>query len=909
MISRTQPRFPGKNMLAIPLRLHPAARPLPVCAGWLPVADPLAWLVEARRIAAVSAHAVVKFYPLATSAQDQTASGVVITVDGEVPSLDAVFGPQVQRLGEALPGVLVPIHARVEPTLTDAGRQRLFPWAVHFIHPVLGLTGFGEGDAVLPWQLLAAPRQEQAGWFAAVPGPPAPPPLRQLALVQESSFGELLAGDGDDIGSQRPDKDGAPSGSSLLEKAGGMAAGMFGALGSSLLGALGSSKAAAGLDTWSRRQKEDLQDRRQKELNKLLDRFDKDTLDALRHAIPLTGAGARRGSAATPGWKLGMRNPELTASSQGGGVVDVWEIASGTRLKLEQRYREAAAREAAAGQWGRAAYIYGELLGDWNKAAAMLENGGRPREAARIYAGRLRSGLRAAQCLEKAGLLAEAAALFHEAGHPEKAGDLMAALRQPEAARGLWESALAGLTNPLEQARLLETKLRDPGRALTALRTGWPASGQALPCFEGWFALLGRLGRHQTAAACLGRLEQDPAARLQPASAMAAGLQTLFSQYPDSALRDHAATLAPHLIGEALATGPSRAESGRLLALLPRFSPGDRLLARDAERFSLTKHRPAVPLLVQTQVTVLRADHVIPLDPEVRWESIADSPQGPHVVGWRQERDGETGHLSLMAGAILHGQSPQRQAWPAFPMGPPRFHHVVCGVRKPFPLIHSRAHQLAAWQAPPNHPSNNQALAAGLGSDGEFLLLCLSETGTLLAGCYGADGNFRRSRVLDFAPPGMANGDWFTGGHGRDLWIAGMDVVCCATEKSGFQHVALNGPITAFAVAPPVLPSQAIAVGAGEAVLLIRRGAGKSMECVNLYSGTARLPPVAAFTGDGRAVIADANGGMAYHPGGSCLKQADIVIPPGSGELIAATAIGAHGFAFLTSTGKVLGYG
>jgi tetratricopeptide (TPR) repeat protein len=225
------------------------------------------------------------------------------------------------------------------------------------------------------------------------------------------------------------------------------------------MGALGHGKAAAAVEQWSRRQQEDLSDRRKRELNQLLDRFDKDTLDALRHAIPLTGSEARRGNAATPGWKLGARNPDLDPFSKGSGAVDVWSINAETRLKLEKKYRDAAAREAAAGQWGRAAYIHGELLGDWARAAEMLEKGGRPREAARIYMERLRSGLRAAQCMEKAGLLAEAAGLFREAGQIEKAGDLMAALGQPEEARALWEKALAALTNPLEQARLMEEKL------------------------------------------------------------------------------------------------------------------------------------------------------------------------------------------------------------------------------------------------------------------------------------------------------------------------------------------------------------------------------------------------------------------------------------------------------------------
>lgn len=896
-------------MPVLPLRLRTAAQPTPVCAGWLPVAEVAAWLAEAGRIAQAAPRAEVCFYPMARPAQDQTASGVLIRVTGEVPNLDRVLGPQVQRLGEIFPGVLAPVLSTLEPSLSAAERQRCFPWNLQFIHPVLGLTGFEERDALSPWQLLAPLSCQPGDWLAAVPGPDPRLPLRQLTLVQEMSFEELMAADGGDISSLSTDA-ADPKSAGLLEKAGGMAAGLLGAMGAGLMGAMGQGKAAAALDQWSRRQLDHLNNRRQKELNQLLDRFDKDTLDALRHAIPLAGAESRRGNAQAPAWKLGMRNPDLNPFSQGSGAVDVWNITADTRLKLEKRYREAAAREAAAGQFGRAAYIYGELLGDWAKAAAMLEKAGRPREAARIYRERLRSGSRAAQCMEQAGLLAEAAALYQEAGQWEKAGDLMAALGQPEAAREHWETALTHLTNPLEQARLLETKLQDPDRALLVLKKVFVKSSQARACFEAGFALLGRLGRHECAAAWLDKLEQQPTHRLEPASAMAAGLHSVYSTYPDFAIRDQAAALAPHLIGLALTDQPSRSESTQLLKLLPQFSPGDRLLARDASRFSLAKHKPAVPLLASSNATALRPEQVIQLRTQISedifWQSITSSPQGFHAAGFMRPPGGSA--VLMTTDALEDLRPDSRLKWEH---NDPRLNHLVSADGHYCWIIHSRALQHAVILLP--HPDGvpqfcPDVLAAGHATDDEFVMLCLAKTGTLILNYCGSDGAFRRTRVLDFAPPGLANGDWFIGGHGPELWIAGMDVVCCVTAKTDFQHTAIRGPITAFALAPPVLSSQSIAVGASEAVLLIPHGKGKPLECVNLFAGTASKPPVTAFTADGRAIIADGNGGVAYQVRGSIRKQADIVIPPESGELIAATATGARGFAFLTSTGKVLVY-
>jgi hypothetical protein len=149
-------------------------------------------------------------------------------------------------------------------------------------------------------------------------------------------------------------------------------------------------------------------------------------------------------------------------------------------------------------------------------------------------------------------------------------------------------------------------------------------------------------------------------------------------------------------------------------------------------------------------------------------------------------------------------------------------------------------------------------------------------------------------RVLDLAPPTVKDADWFVGGHGEDIWVAGPGVVCCVNEQVEFQLAHLNAMVTGFAVAP--------------AVLLIAHGGTKPLESVNLWSGTMEAPPVVTFTRDGRAVIADAGGGVVYALRKSCEKSADIVIPPGSGDLISAAPHSTQGFAFLASTGKVLLY-
>ncbi len=891
-------------MPPLPLRLRPCSAPLPAVAGWLQTTDVAEWLREARRIAEVNAKAKVTFYPLAVSPGNHDLAGVLLLVSEAALELDKVFGPQVQRLGKSRGGVLVPVHSRLEPALKSEEERRLFPWSVHFFHPVSGLTGFDTTDGITPVQLLAAPKIERMGWYAAVPGPLPHPALEQITLAQEVSMEEMMAAAADDIGSERPDLEPqSPHGglSDLAQRGLGALGGALGMLGAGILGALGGGKAAESLSRWSRRMMEEVNDRRKKELNRLLDSFDKDVLDALRHAIPLAGAEARRGGAPTPGWKLGARSTRLDVARHGSATVDQWDIDNELRLKLERKYREAAAQEAAAGNYGRAAYIYGELLGDWNKAADMLARGGRPREAARVYLDRLKSGSRAADCLEKAGLLAESAALYRAHGLHEKAGDLLAKLGQRDAAREQWHVALQNLTNPVEQAALLAGKLEDPDRAVYVLDRAWPNSAHAVACFEAEFKLLGRLGRHEEAAAVLDRLERSPGARLSPVKSQVQELSKIYSHYPDSRIRDRASELGLQFSGEFLAAFAKPAEVRCVLRLIHLFAPEDRLLRRDAERFSWKNSRPDVPL-IRRGGTVLRAQSVVQLERRYTWQSITTRGEQLSAAGWASK----AGRSAVLVRAST-GADAQEIPWLGCPAGTPGVRHLWCGGRVPFMVTHFRNGSMAAWHATGGEPTTTGALAIGACTDEqEFLVLGHKSTAALMVETYGADGAVRRTRVLDLAPPDIKDQDWFTGGHGDDVWLGGPGVAACVNENVEFRLAQLNGPVTCFAVAPAVLPSQALAVANHEVVLLSQQANGKPLECVNLFAGTCGKPPVACFTRDGRAIIADASGGVVYQLRNCCTKSADIIIPPDTGGLICATAHGTNGFALLSETGAVL---
>src|SRR5205085_11169500 len=106
--------------------------------------------------------------------------------------------------------------------------------------------------------------------------------------------------------------------------------------------------------------------------------------------------------------------------------------------------------------YGRAAYIFGELLGDISSAASALEQGRFYRDAAILYRDKLKNHHKAAECLEQGGLLPEAIALYEQLHMFEKAGDLFDKIAQAEeAARCYREQVKIYLARPAIRAAAL----------------------------------------------------------------------------------------------------------------------------------------------------------------------------------------------------------------------------------------------------------------------------------------------------------------------------------------------------------------------------------------------------------------------------------------------------------------------
>lgn len=220
-------------------------------------------------------------------------------------------------------------------------------------------------------------------------------------------------------------------------------------------------------------------------VRKLLREFRQgDAEQALRHALPMSPAEPGSGSRMVP---MGNSLPfsraiynllDLLGGSSRGGTVGVWDARPDLVEELKREYRAAAERALRRGDFRRAAYIYGKLLGDHRMAAQALQRGGLHHDAAILYLKKLDDKAAAAQAFEAAGMVDRAIALYRGVGRHEAAGDLLRRIGDEVGAKDEYvrASIQASEGNPpdwLEAGRILSRKAGLMPEAVAAYRCGW----------------------------------------------------------------------------------------------------------------------------------------------------------------------------------------------------------------------------------------------------------------------------------------------------------------------------------------------------------------------------------------------------------------------------------------------------
>ncbi|WP_395743687.1 hypothetical protein [Prosthecobacter sp.] len=905
-------------MRTFPLRLIPAAASQPVRAGFLPGSDVGAWLEE------MALHPGARFFVVPNSIEE-TAAGGLLVVPASTQS--PTFGPRVMPCALEHGIVALPSSMRLDPALTAEEARRLLPFAFYFFHPALGLVAFEETDAITPAALIVPPLPRGTSWLRALPGHSPPPRLTRVMLTLPEDPLDLFGDAAQDIGTQSPKdlQDKAPLLERLGDKLFGAAAiagmGALGILGglAKMLGAgkppAGAANQGAGANQgtppsrqepnirgipimdrilkWTAAQFEKLQRQREHELQRLMKLLETNPELGLRYALPFGGSGDASRGKAPPGGRLSERNP-VFGSRRGGGPADVWDLSQQTQWQLQQKYRELANRELAAGRFDRAAYIFAELLGDWHSAAGALARGRRHQEAARIYLTKLNNKPLAAKCLEDGGLIADAVLLYAELGQHEKCGDLLRQIGREREAVAAFQEAIKNSSDRLHDARILFEKLDQHGLAISVLASGYPHSSQASQCLERHFEYLQRMDATSDALT-LSRSLADPARQLSDRVQMTTTLRGIYQTQPDPEVRQRLARVATSIIGEALAAGTSKDEA--LLACLPHFAASDLLLKRDSLRFAslresarrleqkgarATSSRQAVISLTHRGSLCLPRGNLSwrsLISSDSRWLAIGQNDNARQDVWTLGKDDKMVGAFTSASGwAYLTGLAPVLPpagdgAWLPFARKDEvaRYGQASLADFCSGPNTRDLLIDRLGWMPP-------HVLAVQPQADGVWILHCNS-TQTIDLSFYSYQGRLVRSHALGWTPPELT-ATVCLAVHGEHVLITIGTHLLRIKNGSVINQTELPSAVLALHVTRPVQPAAFLAV-TGLEVTLISPAKNKELETILLFSQSGARAPHGCFLNDGRIAVGDDKACLIYsaYPETKLIQNAPLQVP------------------------------
>ncbi len=388
--------------------------------------------------------------------------------------------------------LFIPESSHLMPAITAAELEQILHYDVQFFHPNLGFRAFNEEDQIDFKRLLTNTVPHEKDWSFAQAGNVSNNRLLSISIPPQAS-GDVL---GDIAGNiDKKDLKDIPKGKKEGQGRGSIR-GRFGKMiinsidgAQSMMGGDGKGGMLDGLKNWTKNAIDEIEKRRDKELNRLLDMFDKDMDEAINYAIPLNDQFANRGEA-PPSWKLRWQNSNFKSSRLGGGyAVDGWNL-NKHFLALQKKYREAAQKALVGKDYLKAAYIFAHLLGDYHSAAKALMEGGHYEKALAIYKDLLKDQRKTADCYVKMGLFQEAIKIYKELNDFEKAGLLYQALEQEGNAKAAFLESIkykVDCKDPLDAARIANVRLNDLELAKEITLESWTNFVQGEACLKRYF--------------------------------------------------------------------------------------------------------------------------------------------------------------------------------------------------------------------------------------------------------------------------------------------------------------------------------------------------------------------------------------------------------------------------------------
>ncbi len=234
---------------------------------------------------------------------------------------------------------------------------------------------------------------------------------------------------------------------------------------------------------------DDLEERNNREVDKLLELFSKNPEEALKYAIPIDNEGLSRGSGSGT-FKLLEFWGNGHQSGSGGGSV---RLGRDHLNMLSQEYRSAANKLMINKDYRQAAFVCLRLLKDYRSAADALEKGGFHAEAASVYLKYLNNKEKAAACYEKGQMPLEAIQLYKDLGRNEKVGDLYLSIGKRKEARPWFEKVVEHYLTRFDYTRaslIKRDKLDEPEASQGLLLKGWRADKDPVNCLNLYFSAI-----------------------------------------------------------------------------------------------------------------------------------------------------------------------------------------------------------------------------------------------------------------------------------------------------------------------------------------------------------------------------------------------------------------------------------
>jgi hypothetical protein len=180
---------------------------------------------------------------------------------------------------------------------------------------------------------------------------------------------------------------------------------------------------------------------------------------------------------------LGGEGPEFSLGAAARkAALGVVGVGPEIYRQFQALYRRAAEKLLGLGDHRRAAHVHSYLLGEHERAAAILEQGGMPLEAATVHYHLAGNARKAAVALERGGLDEEAARIWMDLGRWRAAARAWGRARNDAQAIAAWRRVAIDLANEgraLEAADVLEGELGEPRAAAALLEEHAIALGPA----------------------------------------------------------------------------------------------------------------------------------------------------------------------------------------------------------------------------------------------------------------------------------------------------------------------------------------------------------------------------------------------------------------------------------------------